>query len=458
MVKDTIAAISTGMTNSGIGKVRMSGSEAMDIIAKIYRSPGGHKDIKKAESHTIHYGYIYDGEQVIDEVLVLIMKAPRSYTTEDMVEIDCHGGVVVMKKILETVIKYGARPAEPGEFTKRAFLNGRIDLTQAEAVIDVINSKSEMALNNSVRQLKGNILEKIKEIRQSIIGSIAFIEAAMDDPEHINADDFGEELREKINTHLKTLKKLLASADNGRMIKEGIQTVIVGKPNAGKSSLLNILVGDERAIVTDIAGTTRDTLEEFINIHGVPLNIIDTAGIRKTDDIVEKIGVSKAKDFAADADLIIYVVDGSTVLDDNDKDIIELIKDKNVIVLINKIDLDIVTTPEIIKELLDKPVIEISAKEESGIEQLEEKLKDMFFGGHLSFNDEIYITNARHKAAIANAVESLKLVLNSIDSGMPEDFYSIDLMNCYDELGSLIGEATGEDLIDTIFSDFCMGK
>lgn len=458
MVKDTIAAISTGMTNSGIGKVRMSGPDAMDIIAKLYRSPGGKKNIKNAESHTIHYGFIYDGDQLIDEVLVLIMKGPRSYTTEDMVEIDCHGGVVVMKKLLETVIKYGARPAEPGEFTKRAFLNGRIDLTQAEAVIDVINSKSEMALSNSVRQLKGNILNKVKDIRKAIIGHIAFIEAAMDDPEHINADDFGETLRENVKDYIKAIETLIASADNGRMIKEGIKTVIVGKPNAGKSSLLNVLVGDERAIVTDIAGTTRDTLEEFIQIHGIPLNIIDTAGIRDTDDIVERIGVDKAKNFAEDADLVIYVVDGSTDLDHNDRAITEMIKDKNVVVLINKIDLNHVTTKAMIEKEINKPVIEISAKEEQGIDLLEQQLKDMFFGGHLSFNDEIYITNARHKAALMDALESLKMVLQSIDDGMPEDFYSIDLMNCYDSLGSLIGEATGEDLVDTIFSDFCMGK
>lgn len=458
MVKDTIAAISTGMTNSGIGKVRMSGPDAMDIIAKLYRSPGGKKNIKNAESHTIHYGFIYEGDQLIDEVLVLIMKGPRSYTTEDMVEIDCHGGVVVMKKLLETVIKYGARPAEPGEFTKRAFLNGRIDLTQAEAVIDVINSKSEMALSNSVRQLKGNILNKVKDIRKAIIGHIAFIEAAMDDPEHINADDFGETLRENVKDYIKAIETLIASADNGRMIKEGIKTVIVGKPNAGKSSLLNVLVGDERAIVTDIAGTTRDTLEEFIQIHGIPLNIIDTAGIRDTDDIVERIGVDKAKNFAEDADLVIYVVDGSTDLDHNDRAITEMIKDKNVVVLINKIDLNHVTTKAMIEKEINKPVIEISAKEEQGIDLLEQQLKDMFFGGHLSFNDEIYITNARHKAALMDALESLKMVLQSIDDGMPEDFYSIDLMNCYDSLGSLIGEATGEDLVDTIFSDFCMGK
>jgi len=458
MVKDTIAAISTGMTNSGIGKVRMSGPEAVEIISKIYRSPGGHKDIRKAESHTIHYGYIYDGDRLIDEVLVLLMLAPRSYTTEDMVEIDCHGGVVVMKKLLETVIKYGARPAEPGEFTKRAFLNGRIDLTQAEAVIDVIQSKSELALSNSVRQLKGSIFNKVKEIRKSIIGHIAFIEAAMDDPEHINADDFGSELRQSVSEHIRALKKLLASADNGRMIKEGIRTVIVGKPNAGKSSLLNVLVGDERAIVTDIAGTTRDTIEEFIQINGIPLNIIDTAGIRDTDDIVEKIGVDRTKEFAKEADLIIYVVDGSTDLDDNDRAIIEMIQEKNAIVLINKTDLAHVVTETGIKAYLDKPVIEISAKEETGIEQLEQQLKEMFFGGQIAYNDEIYITSARHKAALEDALESLGMVLQSIDDGMPEDFYSIDLMNCYESLGSLIGEATGEDLVDTIFSDFCMGK
>ena len=458
MVKDTIAAISTGMTNSGIGKVRMSGPDAVDIIHKIYKSPGGKKDISRAESHTIHYGYIYDGEVLIDEVLVLLMRAPKSYTTEDMVEIDCHGGVVVMKKLLDTVIKYGARPAEPGEFTKRAFLNGRIDLTQAEAVIDVINSKSEMALSNSVRQLKGNILNKVKDIRKSIIGHIAFIEAAMDDPEHINADHFGEELKESVIEHIHSIEKLLASSDNGRMIKEGIKTVIVGKPNAGKSSLLNVLVGDERAIVTNVAGTTRDTLEEFIQINGIPLNIIDTAGIRDTEDVVEKIGVDKAKNFAEDADLVIYVVDGSTNLDDNDRAIIEMIKDKKVIVLINKIDLHLVTTKEMVEKEIRKPVIEISAKEEKGIDLLEKQLKDMFFGGDLSFNDEIYITNARQKAALNDALNSLKMVVQSIDDGMPEDFYSIDLMNCYDCLGSLIGESTGEDLIDTIFSDFCMGK
>lgn len=458
MIKDTIAAISTGMTSSGIGKVRMSGPQALEIADKVYRSPKGKTHLLHADSHTIHYGYIYDGEQLIDEVLVLIMRAPRSYTTEDMVEIDCHGGVVVMKKILETVIKYGARPAEPGEFTKRAFLNGRIDLTQAEAVIDVINAKNEYALSSSVKQLRGNVLEKIRQIRKNIIGNVAFIEAAMDDPEHINADDFGEELKVSVEENIKAIQKLLDSADNGRMIREGIKTVIVGKPNAGKSSLLNSLVGDERAIVTDIAGTTRDTLEESINIHGIPLNIVDTAGIRETQDVVEKIGVTKAKTFAQDADLIIYVVDGSTPLDENDREIMDMIRDKKAVILLNKIDLDLQTTKEMLENMTQHPVLEISAANQQGLEDFEALIRDMFFGGKLSFNDEIYITNIRHKEALSQALESLNLVLDSICAGMPEDFFSIDLMNAYDVLGGMIGESAGEDLIDTIFSDFCMGK
>ncbi len=458
MVKNTIAAISTGLTNSGIGKVRMSGSQAIEIADRVYKSPKGKKKLSNVESHTIHYGYIYDDDRLIDEVLVLVMRAPKSYTTEDMVEIDCHGGVVVMKKILETLIRHGARPAEPGEFTKRAFLNGRIDLTQAEAVIDVIQAQNEYALESSVKQLRGSVFHKIKEIRQDILNQVAFIEAAMDDPEHISADHFGEELSGHVKDDMKALQKLLDSADNGRLLKEGIRTVIVGKPNAGKSSLLNVLVGDERAIVTDIAGTTRDTLEESILVHGIPLNIVDTAGIRDTEDVVEKIGVSKAKSFAQDADLIIYVVDGSTPLDENDGQIIEMIKDKKAIVLLNKIDLNLVTTKAILEKKTSHPVVEISARNEQGIDALEGLLKDMFFEGRLSFNDEIYITSARHKAALLDAMESLSLVQRSIDDGMPEDFFSIDLMNACEALGRITGESAGQDLIDTIFSDFCMGK
>ena len=457
MRKDTIAAIATAMTNSGIGIVRMSGTEAFDIIQNIYKGKNN-KNLSEVKSHTIHYGYIMDGEETIDEVLVMIMKGPHSFTGEDTVEIDCHGGVFVVKRILETVIKNGARPAEPGEFTKRAFLNGRMDLSQAEAVIDVINSKNEYALKSSVSQLKGNVQKKIKEIREEIIYHTAFIETALDDPEHISVDGYGEELKITVDKLLVELDELLKSSDNGRIIKEGIKTVIVGKPNAGKSSLLNVLVGEDRAIVTDIAGTTRDVLEESIQLQGISLNIMDTAGIRDTDDIVEKIGVDKAKAHANEADLIIYVVDASRDLDENDFDIIDMIQDKKAVILLNKSDLDTVVTKDMIKLHVDKPMIEISAKEESGIKELEETLKNMFFHGEISFNDEVYITNIRHKTAIKDAYDSLEKVIVSIENDMPEDFYSIDLLDAYESLGSITGETIGEDLVNEIFSKFCMGK
>ena len=332
MNSDTIAAIATAMTSSGIGIVRISGKDALTIIDRIYKSKSRKKKISECDSHTIHYGYIYDGEEIVDEVIILLMKAPNTYTREDTIEIDCHGGVYVMKRILETVIKNGARPAEPGEFTKRAFLNGRIDLSQAESVIDVINSKNEFALKSSLSQLKGSILDKIREIRSVVLHEIAFIESALDDPEHISLDGYPQTLNNIVDKEIKNIDNLLKTSDNGRILKEGINTVIVGKPNAGKSSLLNVLVGSDRAIVTDIAGTTRDILEEQINLNGVTLNLVDTAGIRDTEDIVEKIGVSKAKEYATLADLIIYVIDSSTKLDESDYEIIELLKGKNSII------------------------------------------------------------------------------------------------------------------------------
>ncbi len=457
MKKDTIAAIATAMSSSGIGIIRISGEEAVSITEKIFQMKN-HKKISEMPTHTIHYGHIHDGDEVIDEVMVLLMKGPKSYTKEDTVEIDCHGGVYVMKKVLETVIKYGARPAEPGEFTKRAFLNGRIDLSQAESVIDVINSKNEFALKSSLSQLSGSVSKKIREIRAVILHEIAFIESALDDPEHISLEGYPEELFETAEETAVKIKKLLANSDNGKMLKEGISTVIVGKPNAGKSSLLNTLVGEERAIVTDIAGTTRDVLEEQINLNGILLNIIDTAGIRDTDDVVEKIGVDKAKKYLNDADLIIYVVDTSTSLDENDYEIMELLKERNAIVLLNKSDLNPVTTMEEIQNHLDKKMISISAKEQTGIDELEETIKDMFFAGEVTFNDEVYITNIRHKNSLQEAYNSLQLVKQSIEDGMPEDFYSIDLMNAYEELGNIIGEAVEDDLVNEIFSKFCMGK
>ena len=457
MKTDTIAAIATAMTSSGIGIIRISGGQAFEVIEKIFKKKNGGK-IDLSRSHTVQYGYICDQDEVIDEVLVLIMKGPHSYTAEDTVEIDCHGGVLMMKKILETVIQYGARPAEPGEFTKRAFLNGRIDLSQAEAVIDVINAQNEYALKSSVSQLKGKMSEKVKALREKIIYEIAYIESALDDPEHISLDGYGEELAKKLEPMVKELERLIASADNGKVMSEGVKTVILGKPNAGKSSLMNVLVGEERAIVTDIAGTTRDTLEEHIRLRGISLNVVDTAGIRDTEDVVEKIGVTKARTAAEDADLIIYVVDASVPLDENDRDIIEMIRNRKAVVLLNKTDLEQVVSVEELEKQTGHRVIPVSAKEETGIEELEKEIQSMFYQGDIDFNDEVYVTNIRHKTALTESLSSLKLVQKSTEDGMPEDFYSIDLMNAYEQLGTIIGEAVEDDLVNEIFSKFCMGK
>ena len=324
--------------------------------------------------------------------------------------------------------------------------------------MDVINAKNNMALDASISQLKGNISKVIKDIRSKIIYHIAFIEAALDDPEHMSIDDYGEELKIDVEKIISTLDKLLSTSDNGKIISEGIKTVILGKPNAGKSSLMNTLLGEDRAIVTEIAGTTRDTLEETMSLSELHLNIIDTAGIRETEDVVEKIGVERSKKIAADADLIIYVVDASVPMDDNDKEIIRLISDKKSIVLLNKTDLECIVTSEDIKKIIDTEPIEISAKDNIGIDKLENRIKEMFYDGMISFNDEIYITNLRHKEALTEAIESLKMVNESIDNGMPEDFYSIDLMNSYEVLGNIIGESVSDDLVNEIFSKFCMGK
>lgn len=457
MKTDTIAAITTAMSSSGIGIVRISGEEAVLVADRIFEMKN-HKKLSEMPTHTIHYGHIHDEDEVIDEVMVLLMRGPKSYTREDTVEIDCHGGVYVMKRILETVIRHGARPAEPGEFTKRAFLNGRIDLSQAESVIDVIYSKNDFALKSSLSQLSGSVSEKIRDIRGTVLHEIAFIESALDDPEHISLEGYPEQLSEIVSGVADKIEKLLANSDNGKMLKEGISTVIVGKPNAGKSSLLNTLVGEEKAIVTDIAGTTRDVLEEQINLNGVLLNVIDTAGIRDTEDVVEKIGVERAKKYLKDADLVIYVVDTSTALDENDAEIMELLRDRHTIVLLNKSDLKQITTVEEVRKHLDKTMIPISAKEQTGIDALEKEIKEMFFSGEVTFNDEVYITNIRQKTALQEALRSLKLVQQSIEDDMPEDFYSIDLMNAYEELGTIIGEAVEDDLVNEIFSKFCMGK
>lgn len=465
--KDTIAAIATAVSDSGIGIIRVSGEDAIEIVDKIYRNTKNDKILTKYDSHTIHYGFIVEQDgTIIDEVMVSVMKAPRSYTTEDIVEINCHGGILIMRKILELVVQAGARIAEPGEFTKRAFLNGRIDLSKAEAVMDVIHAKNEFALKSSVKQLKGSVSDVIKEIRTEIINEISFIEAALDDPEHfdLEAEGYNEVLLKKVKKIEKELLKLIDSAKDGKILTEGIHTVIVGKPNVGKSSLLNVLVGENRAIVTDIAGTTRDILEETISIGGIMFRILDTAGIRSTEDVVEKIGVDRARSAVEEADLVLYVIDSSVPFDENDKSILKMIEGKNTIVLLNKSDLPAAVTKENIRFVVSKVIpnenriIKTSMKDKNGIELFLKTVKEMFFHGDITYNDEVYITNARHKEALQDGYDSLLQVHKSIEDQMPEDFYTIDLMSAYEKLGLIIGEAVEDDLVNEIFSKFCVGK
>lgn len=455
---DTICAIATGIGNAGIGIIRISGSEAINIASKVFKPANDKKVVKTMKSYTAAFGGVYDGDNMIDEGILLLMKGPHTYTCEDVCELQCHGGVHVLKEVLEAVIKAGARIAEPGEFTKRAFLNGRIDMSQAESVMDIINAKNDFAVKSSLVQLKGELKDRITEMRDTILYNTAFIESALDDPEHYSLEGYPQKLRVIVDNMVDNVDKLLATYDNGRVLKEGIKTVIAGKPNAGKSSLLNLLLGEDRAIVTEIEGTTRDTLEEVVNINGIILNIVDTAGIRSTDDVVEKIGVDKALKNVDNADLILYVVDGSKQLDDNDSQIISHIKGRNVITVINKSDLDVVVDKLLISEELPGDIIEISAKYGDGKEELYNILNDKFFSGQLQYNDELYITNSRHKDELIKTRESLSKVIESIDMGMEEDFFSIDLLDAYEHLGMILGETMRDDLADKIFAEFCMGK
>lgn len=457
-MNDTIAAIATGMGNSGIGIIRISGEQALHIADKIFQPKNKHKSILTMDSYTAAYGFVSYEDEIYDEAVVLVMRAPATYTTEDVVELDCHGGITVMTRIFDLVIRLGARPAEPGEFTKRAFLNGRIDMSQAESVMDLIHAKNDMAAKSSVSQLTGKLHTVISELRDKILYNIAYIESALDDPENYSLDNYSQDLKATVGNLLITVNNLINSSNDGRLIREGIKTVIVGRPNAGKSSVLNMLLGENRAIVTDIEGTTRDTLEEVINIDGISLNIVDTAGIRNTNDVVERIGVDKALDTISDADLILYIVDGTTQLNDNDHIIMDKIKGKKIITLINKNDKKIVVDKMLITSVIDTEILEISAKEGRGINDLHDLLKKMFFNHELQFNDELYITNLRHKALLYDTQNSLNKVLESIDMNIGEDFYTIDLMAAYTSLGKIIGEELEDDLVSKIFSEFCMGK
>ena len=456
--EDTIAAITTGISNAGVGIIRISGDRACEITDRVFQAENKKKKASNMKSYTAAFGRIYDGDDLIDESILLVMKAPHTYTCEDVCELQCHGGIVVLRKILDLVLRNGARAAEPGEFTKRAFLGGRIDMSQAESVMSLINAKNDFAVRTSVDQLQGRLKNTIVNMREKILYNVAFIESALDDPEHYSLDGFPDKLRMIIDDILIQVEGLINTFDNGKILSEGINTVIVGKPNAGKSSLLNMFVGEDRAIVTDMAGTTRDTLSEIVNVRGITLNIIDTAGIRETDDLVEKIGVDKAIKSVDKADLVLYVVDGSVELDENDQKIIEKIRDKNVIVIINKSDLEIKIERDAICRYIDAEVIQLSAMTGDGSEELYDMLNKMFFEGSLSYNDQLYITNARHKNELVCTKNALEKVIESIDMGMEEDFFSIDMMDAYEHLGLIIGETARDDLADKIFKDFCMGK
>ncbi|MBR6322932.1 MAG: tRNA uridine-5-carboxymethylaminomethyl(34) synthesis GTPase MnmE [Lachnospiraceae bacterium] len=463
-MEKTIAAISSGLQPSGICIVRMSGPEALTIADAVFRSKNGKKRLSKAKSHTIHYGFISDGTETLDEVLVSVMRAPHTYTGEDTVEINCHGGVLVAKRVLELLIGNGASAAEPGEFTKRAFLNGRMDLSRAEAVIGVINAQNDFALKASVRQLKGAVSVKIRAFREAILDEMSFIEAALDDPEHYNLDGFGEILTEKLSPVLEEVHELIKRADYGSILAEGVRTVIAGRPNAGKSSLLNVLAGFERAIVTEIAGTTRDVLTEQIRLRGISLILMDTAGIRETEDKVEKIGVDRAKEALRDADLVLYVVDAVEGITAEDLEVLSSCENQEVIVLMNKTDL--LDQGENAQEeaplpAFDNPrihTLSFSAKTQEGLSALEKMIESLYDAEKLLYNDEVMITSARQKALLTEAETSLSLALSGAAEGLSEDFLNVDLMNAYRALGEIIGEEVTDDVIDRVFEKFCMGK
>ncbi|MEG6584434.1 tRNA uridine-5-carboxymethylaminomethyl(34) synthesis GTPase MnmE [Dendrosporobacter sp. 1207_IL3150] len=459
MQEDTISAVATAVGEGGIGIIRLSGSESIKIANKLFQGYRG-KKAEQLESHKAAYGHIISlDNSVVDEVLLLVMKGPNSYTREDVVEIHCHGGPIPLRNILGLTLKAGARLAEPGEFTKRAFLNGRLDLTQAEAVIDVIRAKTDASLRMAVGNLSGQLSEKIRGLRNDILGMIAHLEAAIDFPEEDIEEIAAQDVEERVKVVRQAINYLLSTANTGRILREGLETVIIGKPNVGKSSLLNALLKEKRAIVTDIPGTTRDIIEEFVNIGGIPLKIIDTAGIRETDDVVEKIGVEKAKDFINRADLILMILDASKPLEEEDIEVLHLLKDKKAIILVNKSDLPtVINLNEIQDRLPGKTVLKISTIEGSGLSELEKIIADMVYGGQVQQSDGTFVNNVRQVELLRQTDNYLLEVLHTISAAMPPDCVVVDLRAAWDKLGEISGDTVGEDIIDQIFSQFCIGK
>lgn len=455
---DTIAAISTAIGDGGISIIRVSGEKSLEIVNKIFKGKNN-KELASIKPYTLRYGHIleFDGNNIIDEVLVSYMKGPKSFTAEDTIEINCHGGIIAANRILENVIKAGARLAEPGEFTKRAFLNGRIDLSQAEAVIDIIRSKTEESMKSAIRQAEGSISEAVNDIREKLITLIAHIEATVDYPEDDLEEITALQVSKQLNDIIGKLDYTLQTAEEGKILREGLNTVIVGKPNVGKSSLLNSLLRENRAIVTDIPGTTRDVIEEYVNLNGVPLKLIDTAGIRETKDAVERIGVKKSYEKLKEADLAILVLDASREITDEDKEIIELIKDKKHIVLLNKVDMGKKINIEDINGVNCDFVIDAAITKGIGIDKLKEAILNLFFHGKIN-SESLIITNMRHKEALMAAKESCIQALNALTGTEAIDLASIDIRNAWYSLGQITGDTLEESIIDKIFSEFCLGK
>lgn len=457
---DTIAAISTPPGEGAISIVRLSGDQAIEIADKVFQN--GKKTLKKVDSHTIHYGHIVDpaNQQLVDEVMVSVMRSPKTFTREDVVEVNCHGGIVVVNELLQLMLREGARLAEPGEFTKRAFLNGRVDLSQAEAVMDLIRAKTDKAMNVAINQLDGNLSKLIRQLRQEILETLAQVEVNIDYPEYDDVEELTTKLLlEKAGQVSQQIDALLINAKQGKILREGLSTAIIGRPNVGKSSLLNYLLHEEKAIVTDIAGTTRDVIEEYVSVRGVPLKLVDTAGIRETEDIVERIGVERSRKALSEADLILLVLNQSEELTQEDRNLLEATRELKRIILLNKTDLQPKLDREELQHLIGKDeLLAISVLQQDGLNQLEEAIAALFFGGQTGEKDATYVSNTRHIALLENASQALKEVQSGIEAGMPVDLVQIDMTRCWDYLGEIVGDSVQDELITQLFSQFCLGK